>query len=109
MHTDNGGGDYCPNCDTGHIGFTCLNHPELEFSGKNIFGRSLFFFGMKPGHGFPTKNPDGTMRENNLLTAEGRVARECDCSASMLVHVCPVDGLGYKNGKVVPLAVEVPA
>ncbi len=93
------GGDHCPNCPVGHITFTCPNHPNLRWFGKNIFNRSLFFDGMKPGHG----RVDSTGHENNLLTAEGRVARECECSGSLLIHVCPVDGMYYKNGmKVVP-------
>jgi hypothetical protein len=73
------GGDYCPNCSTGHIDFTCPNHPELRWHGKNIYGRGLYFAGHK----------------------ETRDGRECDCSGSLLVHVCPVDGKTYKDGKQV--------
>jgi len=109
MHNASGtGGDYCPNCDTGHIGFTCLNHPELEFSGKNIFGRSLFFFGMKPGFGGVFEGRENKLLRLNTVTGELERARECDCSARHLVHLCPVDGLAYKNGVTVPLAVELP-
>jgi hypothetical protein len=83
------GGDYCPNCDTGHITFYCLNHSEKRWSGKNIAGRSMFY---------------------NLDHVPGMGA-SCDCVT--LVHHCPVDGKVYRNrdnvidNPVLPIPVPV--
>jgi hypothetical protein len=66
----------CKNCERGHIGLTCKNHPNLTWSTKNIShigARSIFFFGAKA--------EDGKDRD--------RFVAECDCSGRDLIHVCP--------------------
>jgi hypothetical protein len=75
----------CKTCPTaGHISFTCTNHPTLHWSSKNMPGRSLFFFGARPGHGLIMEDGE----ENDLIMADGSIARECACPASDLVHLC---------------------
>ena len=72
------GGDYCNECGPGHIQWTCRNHPHLIWSGKNIFGRSLFFFGSRK-HNEWVRNGEGEMPEWES---------ECSCPGSDLILDC---------------------
>jgi hypothetical protein len=72
------GGDYCNQCDTGHISWTCRNHPHLRWSGKNIMGRSLFYFG-------PIGYSDFSLPADQRPQYEP----ECICPASDLILDCP--------------------
>lgn len=80
----------CKTCPDGHISYTCKNHPKLHWSGKNMPGRSLFFFGAMPSEGKPTTYSDGHKGINPLLWPDGSIVRECECPYSDLVHVCGV-------------------
>jgi hypothetical protein len=66
-----------------HIALTCKDHPTLKWSTKNIHGRTLFFFGLRKGFGLPTEGG----WENEFITAEGELVKECNCPASSLVHI----------------------
>lgn len=61
---------------TDGVMYSCKNHPELRWHGKNIRGRSLFFFG------------DYQWKK---VTEEGILIEECSCPFSDLVML-DVDG-----------------
>ena len=66
---------------TERMSWTCKNHPELVWQGKNIIGRSIFFDGIR-GKGNIYKDDDGVYQR----------AEECSCPASDLIPDFDVSG-----------------